>query len=192
MVVREAEYRAVLDVLNQLVSGAGGVRLAFSPVQIPENEDWGTADSLRHLRGKLKVSVIIECILKLFSLFQPQHSDVLVVSCDLVTTVPLHLLTEFHSCHHSTLTCLLSQPPWLQEDMQRKASSAAGELVVDCSLESCDFFVVECDIIGLALGQQLVYFSAQADLDDCLSLSKAFLKRYAPAACASGLASIVL
>jgi translation initiation factor eIF-2B subunit gamma len=145
VVVREAEYRVVLEVLNQLVSGAGGVGLAFSLVQILDSEDWGTADSLRHLRGKLK----------------PQHSDVLVVSCDLVTTVPLHLLTEFHSCHHSTLTCLLSQPPQLQEDAQRKANSTA-----------------ECDIIGLTSGQQLVYFSAQADLDDCLALSKAFLKRH--------------
>ena len=55
MVVRETESRAVLEVLNQLVSGAGGVRLAFSLVPIPDSEDWGTADSLRHLRGKLKV-----------------------------------------------------------------------------------------------------------------------------------------
>lgn len=36
----------------------------------------------------------------------------------------------------------------------------------------------ECDIIGLTSGEQLVYFAAQADLDDCLSFSKAMLKRY--------------
>jgi hypothetical protein len=57
VVVREAEYRVVLEVLNQLVSGAGGVGLAFSLVQILDSEDWGTADSLRHLRGKLKVCI---------------------------------------------------------------------------------------------------------------------------------------
>ena len=55
VVVREMESRAVHDVLNQLVSNGGGVRLAFSIVAIPDSEDWGTADSLRHLRGKLKV-----------------------------------------------------------------------------------------------------------------------------------------
>ena len=58
---------------------------------------------------------------------QSQHSDVLVVSCDLVTSVPMHLLTEFHSAHHSTLTCLLSQRPTSQDDAHRKASTAAGE-----------------------------------------------------------------
>ena len=36
----------------------------------------------------------------------------------------------------------------------------------------------EHDIIGVASGQQLVYFAAQADLEDCLPLSKALLKRY--------------
>ena len=52
--VREAESRAVSEILNQLVSGG---ELAISLVTIPDSEDWGTADSLRHLRGKvLKVN----------------------------------------------------------------------------------------------------------------------------------------
>ena len=61
VVVRETEYRRVQEVLTQLVSAAGGVRLAFSIVQIPESEDWGTADSLRSLRGKLRVGVGQPC-----------------------------------------------------------------------------------------------------------------------------------
>lgn len=56
VVVREAESRVVSEVLNQIVSGGG---LAFSLVPIPDSEDWGTADSLRHIRGKLKVRVIV-------------------------------------------------------------------------------------------------------------------------------------
>lgn len=59
MVVRDAESRAVLDVLNQLVIGMEGVHLAFSLVQIPDGDDWGTADSLRFMRGKLKVMYVL-------------------------------------------------------------------------------------------------------------------------------------
>lgn len=128
MVVREAESRAVLDVLNQLVTG---MDLAFSLVQIPDSDDWGTADSLRHLRGKLKVLATTVCD-ESFGLtlpFQPQHSDVLVVSCDLVTSIPVQLLTDFHSCHHSTFTCLLSRSPPQQEDTHRKTAASAGELM---------------------------------------------------------------
>ena len=51
VVVREKESGDVLEVLNQLE----GMTLQFSLVRIPDSEDWGTADSLRHLRGKLKV-----------------------------------------------------------------------------------------------------------------------------------------
>ena len=57
VVVREVESRDVHDALDQLVSG-GGVRLSFSIVAVPDIEDWGTADSLRYVRGKLKVSFI--------------------------------------------------------------------------------------------------------------------------------------
>lgn len=34
-----------------------GVRMTFSLVEVPEQEDWGTADSLRTLRGRVKVHV---------------------------------------------------------------------------------------------------------------------------------------
>ena len=49
--VREKESSNVLEVLNRF----GGMTLQFSLVCIPDSEDWGTADSLRHIRGKLKV-----------------------------------------------------------------------------------------------------------------------------------------
>ena len=55
IVVRESEASNVLEVLNIL--GCDGFE--FSPLHIPDNEDWGTADSLRQLRGKLKASSIL-------------------------------------------------------------------------------------------------------------------------------------
>ena len=64
VVVREKESSNVLEVLNQFE----GVTLQFSLVRIPDSEDWGTADSLRLLRGKLKVkpvSVLLSIIVVL-------------------------------------------------------------------------------------------------------------------------------
>lgn len=71
VVVREAESREVSEALNQLVSGGG---LAFSLVPIPDSEDWGTADSLRHLRGKLKVRMVEFVLLKKCACLFPSHS----------------------------------------------------------------------------------------------------------------------
>lgn len=212
MVVREAEYRPVLEVLNQFHSVLG-VRLTFSVVQISDSEDWGTADSLRSLRSKIRVSFCVKIILWALKerdsdeggggclglcelkgashspvgigymprpLLQHQHSDILVVSCDLVTTVPLRLLTEFHSCHQSTLTCLLTHPPAPPDDAQRKTHAPAGEVhrySSLCTRDTCHVFTTERDIVGLSSNHQLVYFSAQADLEDCLTLSRSLMKR---------------
>ena len=52
MVVRDSQSREISDVL----AGFRNVKIKFSMVEIPEAEDWGTADSLRHLRGKIKVN----------------------------------------------------------------------------------------------------------------------------------------
>ena len=54
VVVRDSQSREISEVL----AGFRNVRIKVSMVEIPESEDWGTADSLRHLRGKIKVSEI--------------------------------------------------------------------------------------------------------------------------------------
>ena len=36
---------------------------------------------------------------------------------------------------------------------------------------------IERDIVGLSSNHQLVYFSAQADLEDCLTVSRSLMKR---------------
>ena len=54
------------------------------------------------------------------------QSDVLVISCDLVTTVPLHLLADFHRSHSSTLTALFVRPTLHAEEQRRKTTSTTG------------------------------------------------------------------
>lgn len=89
-----------------------------------------------------------------------QADDVLVISCDLVTSVQLHLLTDHHSTHGSTLTTLLVRPPDQTEETRKKGA-----------------IVSERDIIGLADESRLVYFSAEADLDEHLEVSRSMLRR---------------
>ena len=52
MVVRDGQVGEVSAVLE----GFGNLRIKPQVESIPESEDWGTADSLRHLRARIKVS----------------------------------------------------------------------------------------------------------------------------------------
>ena len=58
--VRESAARAVSEVLDRFHS-TGGVRMRFSVAEIPDQEDWGTADSLRAIKTRVKVGEIIVC-----------------------------------------------------------------------------------------------------------------------------------
>ena len=56
MVVRDSQHRDVSECLDRLRNHYG-VGLNLSLCDIPEQEEWGTADSLRHIRSKVKVSI---------------------------------------------------------------------------------------------------------------------------------------
>lgn len=87
------------------------------------------------------------------------QNDVILLSCDLVSSFPLHMLTEFHVHHNATLTALLVRPPKERDDIKKKS------------------VLTERDVIGLAEDSKMVYFAAMADLDDDLSLSRNMMKR---------------
>ncbi len=74
------------------------------------------------------------------------------LSCDLLTTLPLRSIIDFHRVNDCTLTCLL-----------------VGGVKRDTPTEQ--------DIVGVADDSRLVYFTAQADLDDQLTLNRSMLKR---------------
>ena len=88
------------------------------------------------------------------------QGDVMLISCDLVTTFPLHTLILFHHAHHSTVTALFNQPPQINEEIVRKKSIG----------------MIERDLIGLAKESRMVLFSSQADLEENLQLSRSMLQ----------------
>lgn len=54
VVVRDTQHHAITEALEGL-QAQHGVHLDFVLCDIPDHEDWGTADSLRHIRSKVKV-----------------------------------------------------------------------------------------------------------------------------------------
>lgn len=81
--------------LNDALSGRLDMKLDIVP--IPSQEEWGTADSLRFIKSKIK-------------------NDIIVITCDLVTDFPLCELADIFRAHDATLTILLSSiPPSLKE-----------------------------------------------------------------------------
>ncbi|XP_055939193.1 translation initiation factor eIF-2B subunit gamma-like [Argiope bruennichi] len=62
--------------------------LKLDIIGIPKNEDWGTADSLRYIKDKIK-------------------SHVVVLSCDIISDFNLQNMLNAHRCQGSSLTILL-------------------------------------------------------------------------------------
>lgn len=140
VVVSESSSQQINEALTELcISNSSKISLSFK--DIPDSEDWGTADTLKHLKIK---------------------GDLLIITCDLVSTVPLHWLTDSHHTKNSTLTLLLVHPSQDEEDPSKKKQLGATDR----------------DIIGLDDQSHLVYFMPSADLDDGLPVSKSLLNRH--------------
>ncbi|EMP34074.1 Translation initiation factor eIF-2B subunit gamma [Chelonia mydas] len=65
-------------------------KMKLDIVCIPDDADMGTADSLRHIHQKIK-------------------TDVLVLSCDLITDVALHEVVDLFRAHDATLSMLMKK-----------------------------------------------------------------------------------
>lgn len=87
VVVQEQDLTKIQKSLAEVCE----MRLDF--VTIPQGEDWGTADTLRHIKDKIRTN------------------DFLVVSCDLISDIKLHHVADLHRTYDSTVTMLLAPAP---------------------------------------------------------------------------------
>lgn len=85
----------------------------------------------------------------------------IVLSCDLVTNVPLHILADVFRTHNATAAILLSPERDREQDTASKNKSSHTER----------------DIIGLNESSKLLFFCSEADLVDNLTLSRSMLKQ---------------
>jgi len=123
-----------------------GLSIRLDLVTIPRNEEFGTADSLRLIHDKIK-------------------TDVMVVSCDLITDVALHNVFDMHRTHRASVTALFCPLP-----TDEAAAPIPGPKAK---------YKRENDLIGLdQQTSRLVFFASETDFEEELDLSKSVLRLF--------------
>ncbi|XP_064415510.1 translation initiation factor eIF-2B subunit gamma [Latimeria chalumnae] len=121
-------------------------KMKLDIVCIPDETDMGTADSLRHIHEKIK-------------------TDVLVVSCDLITDVALHEVVDLFRAHDATLSMLM----WKAQEFSEPVPGQKGKKK---PAEQRDFIGVD------NTGKRLLFMANEADLENELVVKKSIMKKY--------------
>uniref|UniRef100_A0A3Q3DW22 Translation initiation factor eIF2B subunit gamma n=3 Tax=Hippocampus comes TaxID=109280 RepID=A0A3Q3DW22_HIPCM len=122
------------------------VKMKLDFVCIPEDEDMGTADALRHIQPKIK-------------------TDILVLSCDVITDVALHEVVDLFRAHDATLAMLMSKAHEFTETVPgQKGKKKAAE---------------QRDFVGVdQSGKRVLFMANEVDLEDGLSIRKSILNKH--------------
>lgn len=137
------ETKSLIDSLN--------LRMRVELDTVPDEEDFGTADSLRRLRDRINKS---------------KAQNVLLMGCDIITTVSLQAMADVHRKHGATLTCLLRQA---------SAEVAEGSVVPGPKSKRSP----EVDFIGVdEEGSRILIYASEADFEDVFPVRLSTLKRH--------------
>ncbi|GFU29412.1 translation initiation factor eIF-2B subunit gamma [Nephila pilipes] len=139
IIVRENEKAKVQNAIENKFD------LKLDIVGIPKHEDWGTADSLRHIKDKIK------------------SSNVIVLSCDIVSDFALQNMIHLHRLRGSSLTVLLVPFP-----------KSLKEAEVPGSKKKCKF---ERDIIAMDSHGKLIFINAEADFEETVPFKRNILEQ---------------
>uniref|UniRef100_A0AAR2LCI6 Translation initiation factor eIF2B subunit gamma n=1 Tax=Pygocentrus nattereri TaxID=42514 RepID=A0AAR2LCI6_PYGNA len=142
MVITTKEVQKALSTEQRLKLD---VKMKLDVVCIPEEADMGTADALRHIQQKIK-------------------TDILVVSCDLITDVALHEVVDLFRAHNATLSMLMSKVHEFTETVPgQKGKKKTGE---------------QRDFVGVdSTGKRLLFMANEADLEDGLVIRKSIMRK---------------
>ncbi|KAE8290936.1 Translation initiation factor eIF-2B subunit gamma eIF-2B GDP-GTP exchange factor subunit gamma [Larimichthys crocea] len=122
------------------------VKMKLDVVCIQEDGDMGTADALRHIQERIK-------------------TDILVVSCDLITDVALHEVVDLFRAYNATLAMLMSKAHEFTE-------TVPGQKGKKKTAEQRDFVGVDQS------GKRLLFMANEADLEDGLSIRKSIVRKH--------------
>ncbi|XP_075877454.1 translation initiation factor eIF2B subunit gamma [Nelusetta ayraudi] len=122
------------------------LKLKLDVVSDQEDGDMGTADALRHIQRKIK-------------------TDVLVVSCDLITDVALHEVVDLFRAHNATMAMLMSKAHEFTE-------TVPGQKGKKKTAEQRDFVGVDQS------GERLLFMANEADLEDGLSIRNSIMRKH--------------
>uniref|UniRef100_A0A1W7RCJ2 Translation initiation factor eIF2B subunit gamma n=1 Tax=Agkistrodon contortrix contortrix TaxID=8713 RepID=A0A1W7RCJ2_AGKCO len=121
-------------------------KLKLDIVCIADDADMGTADSLRHIHEKIK-------------------TDVLVLSCDLITDVALHEVVDLFRTHDATLSMLMKK-------VCEPTELGPGQKGKKKLVEQRDFIGVD------ASGKRLLFMANEADLDEEIVVKRSILQKH--------------
>jgi len=122
----------------------------FDVVSLPDEDELGTADALRLVKDKI-------------------HSDVVVVSSDMMTNVPLHRLIDIHRTYGSSFTAMLTKRVELQAETPKNDKKKQ----LNPNFGTRDFVAVD------KKEGRLIFLSNEADLEqESISFKKSILKQY--------------
>ncbi|XP_041359479.1 translation initiation factor eIF-2B subunit gamma-like [Gigantopelta aegis] len=122
------------------------VKIKIDFVCIPDSDYLGTADSLRSIKDKIK-------------------TDVLVVSCDLISDISLHQVANIHRAYDSSITMLLSPLPEQYADVPAPGVKSRKK--------------AERDFIGFdESGKRVLFLTSEADLEEYITFKKSLLKKH--------------
>ncbi|XP_035276065.1 translation initiation factor eIF-2B subunit gamma isoform X2 [Anguilla anguilla] len=121
-------------------------KMKLDVVCIQDEADMGTADALRHIQQKIK-------------------TDVLVVSCDLITDAALHEVVDLFRAHDAALSMLMSKTHEFTETVPgQKGKKKGGE---------------QRDFVGVdSSGKRLLFMANEADLDEDLVIRKSIMRKH--------------
>ncbi|XP_048207118.1 translation initiation factor eIF-2B subunit gamma [Perognathus longimembris pacificus] len=124
------------------------MKMKLDIVCIPDEADMGTgtADSLRYIYPKLK-------------------TDVLVLSCDLITDVALHEVVDLFRAHDASLAMLMRKG-------QDILDPVPGQKGKKKTVEQRDFIGVD------STGKRLLFMANEADLDEELVIKASILQKH--------------
>uniref|UniRef100_UPI00398EAFFE translation initiation factor eIF2B subunit gamma isoform X2 n=1 Tax=Pristiophorus japonicus TaxID=55135 RepID=UPI00398EAFFE len=121
-------------------------KMKLDIVCIPEATDMGTADSLRQIHEKIK-------------------TDVLVLSCDLITDAALHEVIDLFRAHDATMSMLMRKAHDFSEPVP-------GQKGKNKAAEQRDFVGVDDTC------KRLLFMANEADLDDELVIRKSMMQKH--------------
>lgn len=121
------------------------LELKIDYCSVPSNEDLGTADSLRLLHDKIE-------------------SDVIVLSCDLITNVSLTKVVDLFRKHNATLCSLLFSPQ-TADNLQVPGLKSKHK--------------PERDLVGIdAQTNRLIFLASASDFETELTLPKSLVRKH--------------
>eukprot|EP00112_Aurelia_sp_Birch-Aquarium-sp1_P015881 Seg3555.2 transcript_id=Seg3555.2/GoldUCD/mRNA.D3Y31 product="Translation initiation factor eIF-2B subunit gamma" protein_id=Seg3555.2/GoldUCD/D3Y31 len=127
-------------------------KVRFCFVTLPDDEDMGTAESMRLLREKIQ-------------------TDVILVSCDLVTDAPFHRLADIHRTYDASLTALFA--PRIETQQEKEVGKGGKVKAKAADQGQKDFISIDDQ------ESRLLFMLNEADLEsDSIGIRKSLLKRY--------------